>query len=547
MKRLTGVLPLAIMAACFLCMTSQAVFAQQSCESLKSLKIPNITFSIVEAYKAGGEIPGQPILSISKPDPDAPPPAIGKPQTTSVGFCRVSGYATPTDDSRIGFEIALPDAKDWNGRFLASGNPGFIGSLSLGSVLGIVQRGYVAAATDTGHVDGTAAWAIGHPEKWADWGYRAVHETADTAKRLALAYYGRPVQYSYWNSCHNGGNQGLSEAQRYPNDFDGIVAADPAFHISRIQPGTLYLSWVSLKDGTDAPGYIPTSKYPVLRNAALEACDENDGLKDGIITDPPRCKFDPIVTLCKDGDRPDCLTAPQVETARKIYAGAKFNDGTQIFSGMAPGSELQWALVSEKEPFYVNVDFFKGMVFQDLNWDWRTFDVDRDTRLGIERAGKYVDNAFTDLRPLKAAGGKLIIYHSWNSVALPTGSIVQYYEDVVETVGGLKETQDFARLFVIPESGGCVGTFNDEVFNAFKAVQDWVEKGIVPDSITYVEFAQQSKAAPQSKGSTDGKPQSKPQSAVSRTRPVCAYPKISQYKGSGDPNDGANFTCVDRK
>jgi feruloyl esterase len=439
----------------------------------------------------------------------------------------VSGYATPTDDSHIGFEIALPDEKNWNGRFLASGNPGFIGSLSLGSVLGIVQRGYVAAATDTGHVDGTAEWAIGHPENWADWGYRAVHEIAVTAKRLALAYYGRPVQYSYWNSCHNGGNQGLSEAQRYPGDFNGIVAADPAFHISHIQPGTLYLSWVSLKDGVDAPGYIPTSKYPVLRNAALAACDENDGLKDGIITDPPRCKFDPGVTLCKGGDAPDCLTAPQIETARKIYAGAKFNDGTQIFSGMAPGSELQWTLVSEKEPFYVNVDFFKGMVFQDLNWDWLKFDVDRDTRLGIERAGKYVDNAFTDLRPLKDAGGKLIIYHSWNSVALPTGSIVKYYEDVVKTVGGLKETQDFARLFVIPESGGCVGTFNDEVFNAFKAVQDWVEKGTAPETITYVDNNAQSK--------------------VSRTRPVCAYPKVSRYKGSGDPNDGANFTCVDRK
>ena len=492
--------------------TSQAAFAQQSCESLKSIKLPNITITNAEAGEPGWELQGQTGFINSKP------------QKIPVAFCRVEAYSTPTSDSRIGIEVWLPIKKNWNGKFLAAGNPGFIGSLPASALAGIMQRGYVAAGTDTGHIDESAEWAIGHPEKWTDWGYRAVHEMVVVAKRLSEAYYGRPVQYSYWNSCHNGGNQGLSEAQRYPNDFDGIVAADPAFHISHIQPGTLYLSWVSLKDGVDAPGYIPTSKYAVLRNAALAACDENDGLKDGIITDPPRCKFDPTVTLCKDGDKPDCLTAPQLETARKIYEGAKFKDGTQIYSGMAPGSELQWTLVSEKEPFYVNVDFFKGMVFEDLSWDWRTFDVDRDTRLGIERVGKYVDNNNPNLRPLKEAGGKLIIYHSWNSVALPTGSIVKYYEDVVKTVGGLKETQEFARLFVIPESGGCVGTFNDETFNAFKAIQDWVEKGIAPETITYVDRG-------------DG--------SVSRTRPVCAYPKISRYKGSGDPNDGANFTCVD--
>ncbi|MDR0310859.1 MAG: tannase/feruloyl esterase family alpha/beta hydrolase [Acidobacteriota bacterium] len=515
MRRPAVVPPLAAIATFFVLTASQAAFAQQSCESLKSIKLPNVTFTNAEAAAPGWEMPAQTgfINTASQKIP--------------VAFCRVEGYATPTSDSRIGFEVWLPIEKNWNGKFLAAGNPGFIGSLPRGALSGIMQRGYVAAATDTGHVDETAKWAIGHPEKWADWGYRAVHETAVVAKRLARDYYGRPVEYSYWNSCHNGGNQGLAEAQRYPDDFDGIVAADPAFNISRLQPGTLYLSWVSLKDGLDAPGYIPPSKYTVLRNAALAACDENDGLKDGIITDPPRCKFDPAVTLCKDGDKPDCLTAPQLETARKIYEGAKFKDGTQIFSGMAPGSELQWNLVSEKEPFWVNVDFFKGMVFEDLNWDWKTFDVDRDTRLGIERTGKYVDNNNSDLRPFKNAGGKIIIYHSWNSVALPTGSIVKYYEDVVKTVGGLKETQDFARLFVIPESGGCVGAFNDETFNAFKAVQDWVEKGIAPEAITYVE--------------------SGPQRKVSRTRPVCAYPKISRYKGSGDPNDGANFTCVDPK
>ncbi|MCL2877154.1 MAG: tannase/feruloyl esterase family alpha/beta hydrolase [Acidobacteria bacterium] len=517
MMRQARILPLAAIAACFVLIASQAAFAQQPCESLKSIKLPNITFTNAEAAEPGWEMPAQTGFTGSAA------------QKIPVAFCRVEAYATPTSDSRIGIEVWLPIAKNWNGKLLAVGNPGFIGSLSQGALAGNIQRGYATAATDTGHVDGTAGWAIGHPEKWADWGYRAVHETAVVAKRLIEAYYGRPAQYSYWNSCHNGGNQGLSEAQRYPGDFDGIVTGDPAFRISHLQPGTLYLSWVSLKDGTGAPGYIPTSKYAVLNKAALDACDENDGLKDGIITDPPRCKFDPIVTLCKDGDRPDCLTAPQLETARKIYEGAKYSDGRQIHSGMAPGSELQWTLVSEKEPFYVNVDYFKGMVFQDLDWDWKTFDVDRDTRLGVERAGKHVDNDNPDLRPFKNSNGKLIIYQGWNSIALPSKTIVEYYDNVVKAVGGLKETQDFARLFMLPNSSGCSGVFNPEEFNAFQAIQDWVEKGIAPETITFV----------MNERGAEGN--------VTRTRPVCAYPKISRYKGSGDPNDAANFSCVDPK
>ena len=515
MRRLAGILPFAALAACFVGMTAQAALAQQSCESLKSLKLANITFEIAEAAAPGWVMPEQTGFASSAARP------------IPIGFCRVVGYATPTSDSHIGFEVWLPLARDWNGRFLAVGNPGFIGSIARSALAGIMQRGFATAATDTGHVDERYDWAIGHPEKWADWGYRAVHETAVVTKRLIQAYYGRPAEYSYWNSCHNGGNQGLNEAQRYPDDFDGIVAGDPAFHITHLQAGSLYLSWAALKDGLDAPGYIPPAKYAVLNKAALAACDENDGLKDGIITDPPRCRFDPSVTLCKGGDAADCLTAPQVETARKIYEGAKYKDGRQIFSGMAPGSELSWNLLTEKEPFWVNYDFFKGMVFEDADWDFRSFDVDRDTRAAENKVGKYVDGNNPDLRPLKKAGGKLIIYQSWNGIALPSGSIVAYYDDVVKTVGGLKETQEFARLFLAPDASGCIGFGNEEEFNAFKAMQDWVEKGTAPESITYVQRDAQRK--------------------VSRTRPVCAYPKISRYKGSGDPNDGANFTCVEPK
>ncbi|MEJ2246797.1 MAG: tannase/feruloyl esterase family alpha/beta hydrolase, partial [Acidobacteriota bacterium] len=219
---------------------------------------------------------------------------------------------------------------------------------------------------------------MGHrppPEKWADWGYRAVHEMVVLTKTMAEKYYGRPIQYSYWNSCHNGGNQGLNEAQRYPDDFDGIVASDPAFWISHLQPGSLYISWVALKDGVDGPGYIPPAKLAVLNRAALDACDANDGLDDELIEFPPDCQFDPATIQCAGPDGPSCLTASQVDTAKKIYAGAKFNDGTPIYSGFEPGSELTWNFMVEKEPFSVNLAYFKGMVFQDPDWDFRTFDV----------------------------------------------------------------------------------------------------------------------------------------------------------------------------
>jgi feruloyl esterase len=491
-----------------------AAQAQQSCESLASLEIPNVTITSAKAMDKGWELPAQQGFISTKAGMSVPFP-----------FCRVEAYSTPTGDSHIGIEVWLPLAENWNGRFLAVGNPGFIGSLARGALVGNVQRGFVSATTDTGHVDDTAKWAPGHPEKWADWGHRAVHEMTVTAKALIRSYYGKPPQYSYWNSCHNGGNQGLNEAQRYPDDYDGIIAADPAFYISHLQPGSLYISWVALKDGVDGPGYI-AKKLAVINRAALDACDAIDGLTDQLITDPRLCKFDPASIQCPaDTDGPACLTAAQVDTVKKIYAGARFNDGTQIYSGFEPGSELIWApIMVEKEPFFVNVDYFKGMVKENLNWDWRTFDVDKDTRLAIAKTGKMVDGNDPDLRPFKKAGGKLIMVGSWNSNSLPPRSLLEYYEQVEKTSGGPEQTQDFARLFMVPGSAGCPGFMaNQKDFDSWTTLQDWVEKGVAPESII---LAQRDK----------GK--------VYRTRPACAFPKVPKYKGSGDIDDAANFTCV---
>ena len=488
--------------------------AQQPCESLVSLKIPNITFASAKALEPGWELPPQSGFI------NAPATKIQK------SACRVLAYSAPTSDSHIGLEVWLPVPAEWNGRFLAAGNPGFIGSIASAGLAGMSQRGFVAAGTDTGHVDERADWAIGHPEKWADWGYRAVHEMVVLTKRLAQAYYGKPIQYSYWNSCHNGGNQGLNEAQRYPDDFDGIVTGDPAYYISRLQPGSLYISWVALKDGLKAPAYVPVSKLAVVNRAALDACDGNDGLVDGLIENPPACRFDPKSIQCPgETDSASCLTAAQVDTVQKIYDGAKFKDGTPIYSGFERGSELSWNLMVEKEPFWVNVDYFKGMVFQDLNWDWRTLDVNRDTRLAEERTGKYVDGNNPDLRPFKDSGGKIIMYQSWNSTGLPPRQLSEYYKSVEKVLGGPAHTQDFARLFIVPGSSGCPGFGNAADFDSFSAIQDWVEKGKAPETIIYTHRDRQRKAF--------------------RTRTVCAFPKTARYNGKGDPNDAASFTCVD--
>lgn len=509
----------------FLCTLLPAVFlfsipvsARQSCESLKSIKIPNVTITSVEKGGPGYELPSQSGF-VNMP-----------PQKINAPFCRVKAVSRPTEDSHIGIEVWLPDPANWNDKFLAVGNPGFIGSIASGGIARNMEKGYVSAGTDTGHVDEGYEWAIGHPEKWADWGYRAVHEMAVVTKTLSKAYYGKPIKYSYWNSCHNGGNQGLNEAQRYPDDFDGIIAEDPAFYVSHLQPGSLYISWVALKDGVNGPGYIPVKKLEVINKAVLKECDGNDGLVDGLIEDPTSCKFDPASIQCKGKDSPSCLTAAQVDTVRKIYEGAKFKDGTPIYAGFERGSELTWPLMIEKEPFSVNLNYFKGMVYEDPDWDFKSFDVDRDTRLGMKKAADAVDGNNPNLKPFKEAGGKLIMLASWNSTALPPRQLVKYYQAVEKAMGGRENTRDFARIFTVPGSSGCPAFANPNGFKLFEALVDWVEKDKAPERIIY----------PHTKGGgmMGG-------GEVYRTRPLCPYPKQARYKGKGDVNDAANFVCVD--
>ena len=502
---------------------SPVTSAQQSCESLASLKIPNVAITMATAIS-------------TPPDFEVPstPGRFGTPAglKVSVPFCRIAGFATPTSDSHIGFEVWLPVAANWNGTYVGIGNPGFIGSISFGGLVREIARGSATASTDTGHNDVGAtseapdAWAIGHPEKIADWGHRAVHETTVAAKALLQAYYGKPAKLSFWSSCHEGGNQALTEAQKYPLDFDGIAAGDPAYYITHLQAVSEYVTWVSLKDGVKAPGYIPASKYPVIHRAALDACDTIDGVRDGVIENPLQCHFDPETIRCPGAtDNASCLTGPQVETAKRIYAGPNFSDGQPVYPGFDPGSEMGWGLMAAgPQPLSISTGFFKAIVFGNPNWDFRTFDVDRDTRKADAEYGAMLNSNDPNLKPFKDHGGKLLLYESWDEAIIPPRSAIDYYDRVLATMGGTAQTKEFFRLFMVPGMGMCpgFGFGNDGTFDAMDVVQKWRTTGVAPDKIINSH---------------------KTAGAVDKTHPACPWPQQAIYKGRGDVMDAANFTC----
>lgn len=488
--------------------------AQQSCESLASLKITNLTITSAKAYNP----PDNLVVSIP-PSPVAPRGPLKVP----VAVCRVVAFSTPTSDSHITFELWLPPASSWNGKFEAVGNGGFIGQIGYTAMLGGLQRGYAVSGTDTGHTGADETWALNHPEKLIDWSYRAVHEMTVDSKQILQSFYGSAAKLAYWNGCSTGGKQGLTEAQRYPTDFDGIVAGAPANYITHLQAGSVYMSWVSLKNGTDAPNYIPPAKYPALHKAALAACDAKDGVTDGVIEDPTRCNFSPKAVECSGADGADCLTAPQVKTAEEIYEGSKWANGKQIYPGMEPGSELAWGMMAGgPAPVGIGVGFFTDMVFSNPNWDFRTFDLQRDTKIADSKLGSTVNAIDPNLKPFKEHGGKIVMYHGWADQLIAPLNSVNYYTSVTKFMGGANNTDDFYRLFMVPGMTHCQGGAGPSTFDMLGALEQWREHDTAPAQITASRVV---------KG------------VVQETRPLCPYPQAAIYKGSGDTNDAANFVC----
>jgi feruloyl esterase len=510
-----------------------AALAQTPCEKLADLTLTNARVTSATSLAAGS----------FKPPAG---PGLPAPSTPLPAFCRVAGVATPTSDSEIRFEVWLP-VSGWNNKYQQVGNGGFAGTIPFTAMAQAVIEGYATAGTDDGHAAGPGAkWAIGHPEKVKDFGYRAVHETSVQAKALIRAFYNRAASHVYFVGCSEGGREALTEAQRYPDDFQGIVAGSPAINWNHLQTRGL---WDELALTETPDSYIPPAKLPVLQNAAIAACDTLDGDKDGFIENPSLCHFDPATVQCKGDDTSACLTPAQVLAAKKIDAPLNNpRTGALIEAGFSPGGEAvpaNWAVwITGRNASQQGVgklfanQFFADMVFENPQWDPKSFNFDTDVKLMDDKLGDPLNSMDTNLRAFKAHGGKLIQYHGWSDAAIPPLGSIQYFESVQKTMG---DTKSFYRLFMVPTMSHCAGGPGATMFgnaggfaaptedadhDIVTALARWVEEGKAPDRII-------------ASGYIDGNPTK----GVAMTHPLCPYPEQAHYKGSGDTKDASNFVC----
>ena len=485
--------------------------AGTACANLASLTIPDVTVNASALVAAGSFTPPNSTSALQVP-----------------AFCRVEATARPTSDSEIRFEVWIPPAEAWNGKFQGVGNGGYQGSISYAAMANALRRGYATASTDTGHTGDDVRFGQGHPEKVIDYGWRAIHIMTDTAKLIVRNAQGRFADKSYFVGCSAGGHQAMSEAQRFPDDYDGIIAGAPANNRIRQTFGFMW-SWTATHNEDGSPLLTP-AKLALVTRAAVAACDSTDGLKDGLIEDPRKCAFDPQTLVCKAGaDESTCLTPQQAESVKKVYDGPKNpRTGEQIFTGWPRGSEAfgesaiqSWRqyITDAKEPSRVGV--FKYWLFHDPNWDVRSLDYDRDFAFMNERL-PHMHAIERDLTPFKKAGGKLIMYTGWLDPVVPPQDTAAYYEGVAKVMGGYDKTRDFFRLFTAPGMGHCSGGPGPNSFDMLTALESWVEKGVAPDKIIATH-------------STAGK--------IDRSRPLCPYPSVARYTGKGSIDDAANFTC----
>src|SRR5215471_12724727 len=480
----------------------------RACERLsRLLSLPNTTVLLADVVAAGTYVPS------------GGGAAAARIAASLPAFCRVELRIAPSSDSDIKSEIWLPVSK-WNGKFLQVGNGAWGGSIQYAALAEALRRGYAAASTDTGHTGTDASFAMGHPEKLIDFGYRSVHETAVRGQATVAALYGLKPSLSYFNGCSGGGRMSFMEAQRFPGDFDGIIAGAPGYNRTDVAFQTLGMAQAT---HVSPESFIPASKYPLLHEAALDTCDALDGLKDGLIADPTKCRFDPGVLKCKSGDGPDCLTEPQVVAARRIYAPVMDpKTGAQISSGLEPGSELQWGSVAGHEPHSMYNDLLRFVVTRNPNWDYRTLNVGQQLELARKADNGVLSATSLELSPLVSRGGKLLIYHGWADQNIPPRESVNYYNGVVRTMG--KEKVDEAvRLFMVPGMGHCGGGDAPNEFDTLAVLEHWREDGRAPSEI----LASQVRAG-----------------RVVRTRPLCPYPQIPMYRGAGSVDRAENFVCA---
>ena len=481
----------------------------RGCEALASLAIPQAQVTSAQLVAAGAfTLPGA--------------GRGGAAFAQLPAFCRVALTLTPSRDSDIHMELWLP-ADNWNGKFLAVGNGGWAGTISFDAMAAGLRRGYAAASNDTGHRDGDGAqFALNH-DKLVDFAYRAMHEMTAQSKAIVGTFYSRPPQLSYYQGCSTGGRQGMMEAQRYPDDFDAIVAGAPVYNMVHLNVSQTALQVHMLKN---PERIVPQSKVTLIAKAAVAACDGNDGVKDDIINDPRSCKFDPGTLACKAGDSPDCLTPGEVESARQLYAPVKTKSGEVVYPGRSPGVESGWAaripvLGKPVSPLWGDMPKLVG--HRDPNWDVMSFDLDKDLALTLKNAS-FVEASDPNLSKFKARGGKLLLWHGWADPGPAPENTIDYYSHASKAVGG-GSPDDWMRLFLLPGVAHCGGGVGPDQADFLGAMERWREQGVAPGQITASRNTGRSGLTPM-------------------TRPLCPFPQVAKYKGTGSTDEAANFVCA---
>ena len=514
---------LILKALCAAALASTSASAAEPCASLARVPLSNNTSITLAAPVAAGQF--------TPPDGAA---------VRVPAFCRVSGVSRPTSDSEIKFEIWLPE--EWNGKFDQGGNGGYGRGFNLPGafMVAALNRGYAVAGTDMGHprtFGYDLTWAFHHPEKLNDWAYRANHVTAQNAKAMIRAFYGEGPRFSYFTGCSDGGHEALMEAQRFPDDFDGIIGGALANNWTRQAPAHIWQARPLLASGM-TPG-----KLSLVAKAAVAACDGIDGLIDGIIDDPRRCTFDPSALQCKGDDASDCLTAAQVDAVRKNYSGLRNpKTGEQLYPGVERGGEALWTFVLPPTPGGLGLAFYRYLVFEDPSWEMNRLDYDRDVTLGDAKMGPIINSTNPDLSDFRALGGKFIMYHGWSDQAINPRNSIDYLNAVAgffngddgqeDQQGADGEVSSFIRLFMIPGMPHCSGGPGVNTFDALTALERWVEDGTAPEAITASNAGLS--IGPNVMSAAPG----------TLTRPLCPYPKVARWTGAGSTNDAANFRCL---
>ncbi len=527
---------LAIAAALLVPATAHAA----GCGDLARTHLPDVTIDSAKAMPAGpfqGDNGMAPALAILP------------------SHCRVTGTIRPTARSQIRFELWLPDR--WNGRLQGVGNGGLAGSINYrGGLVEATQRGYAAVSTDTGHRGhaGDGSWALGEPEKIVDYGHRAVHLTTVAAKALVATFYGRAPERSYFVSCSNGGRQGLMEAQRYPEDYDGIIAGAPAYDFTGLMAG---FAWNAAALWRRPATMILPSATPMIAAAVLRQCDRKDGVADGLIADPRRCRFDPAVLRCRPGQQGDCLPAPQVAALASVYRGAHDGRGRALYPGYLPGGEvgqlpgLGWEgwMFSRQGQGSSQAGLLQAtmgsFLAHDGSWTIDRLDYDRDVTAFRRRYAGVLDATSPDLSRFWARGGRLILFHGWADAAIAPESSIAYREAVVARIGRAR-TDAGLRLFMVPGLQHCFGGTGPNSFGGLTvplradplrdmsaALERWVEHDTAPDMIVatrHDDFLQGIFAPDKARAVSTGL--------------LCPYPKAARWRGRGATSAASSFRCV---